>query len=63
LGGRARNLSDPAEKARTAVTWRIRNAIKKIGQAHPELGRHLEVSIRTGIFCVYAPDRRILWSV
>ena len=63
LGGRARNLGDPAEKARTAVTWRIRSAIKKIAQAHPELGRHLEVSIRTGSFCVYAPDRRITWSV
>jgi TolB-like protein/Tfp pilus assembly protein PilF len=63
LGGRSRRLGDPAEKARTAVTWRIRTAIKKIGQAHPELGRHLEASIRTGAFCTYAPERAVEWAV
>jgi TolB-like protein/tetratricopeptide (TPR) repeat protein len=63
LFGRARKLGDPAEKARTAVTWRIRNAIKKIGEAHPELGRHLEVSIRTGAFCAYSPEKAIDWTV
>lgn len=63
LGGRERKLGDPAEKARTAVTARIRSAIKKLGAAHPELGRHLEVSIRTGAFCTYAPEHRIEWVV
>lgn len=63
LGGRGRRLGDPAEKARTAVTWRIRSAIKRIGQAHPELGRHLQASIRTGAFCAYSPERPIRWRV
>lgn len=63
LGGRGRKLGDPAEKARTAVTWRIRAAIKKIGEAHPELGRHLEVSVRTGAFCAYAPEHAIRWTI
>lgn len=61
LGGRGRKLGDPAEKARTAVTWRIRSAIKKIGAVHPELGRHLDASIRTGSFCVYAPETPVRW--
>jgi TolB-like protein len=62
LGGRGRKLGDPAEKARTAVTWRIRAAVKKIAGAHPELGRHLQVSIRTGAFCAYAPERPLRWT-
>jgi tetratricopeptide (TPR) repeat protein len=63
LGGRARRLGDPAEKARTAVTWRIRSAIRRIAEAHSSLGRHLEVSIRTGAFCAYQPERPVRWAV
>lgn len=63
LGGRGRKLGDPAEKARTAVTWRIRSALKKIADAHPELGRHLQVSVRTGSFCSYSPERPVRWAV
>lgn len=62
LGGRGRTLDDPAEKARTAVTWRIRNAIKKVAEAHPELGRHLDTSIRTGAFCSYEPELTVRWT-
>ena len=63
LGGRGRKLGDPAEKARTAVTWRIRSAIRKIAEAHPPLGRHLEASIRTGAFCAYQPETAVRWTV
>lgn len=63
LGGRERKIGDPVEKARTAVTWRIRSAIKKIGEAHPELGRHLERSIRTGTFCEYSPEVPVSWRL
>lgn len=62
LRGRSRKLGDPAEKARTAVTWRIRNAIQKIGEVHPELGRHLAASVRTGAFCAYDPERSVTWT-
>ncbi len=34
---------------------RVRDAIKKIAQHDATLGRHLELSVRTGVFCVYAP--------
>lgn len=63
LGGRGRKLGDPAEKARTAVTWRVRSAIRKIAGIHPALGRHLEASIRTGAFCIYQPEHAVRWTV
>lgn len=63
LGGRSRRLGDPAERARTAVTWRIRDAIKNLGAAHPALARHLSNSIRTGVFCSYTPEQAIRWHV
>ena len=61
LRGRARGLGSPAERARTAVTWRIRSAIKKVTAAHPRLGRHLDNAVRTGHFCVYQPETPITW--
>jgi hypothetical protein len=63
LAGKSRKLGDPAEKARTAVTWRVRSAIKKVGEVHPELGTHLEHAVRTGVFCAYAPERPTRWAV
>ena len=63
LGGRDRTLGSPAERARSAVTWRIRSAIKKIQAAHPRLGQHLSNSIRTGNFCVYSPESSQAWEL
>ena len=61
LGGRRRKLGDLSEKARTAVTWRIRHALRRIESAHPALGRHLANSVRTGTFCAYRPETPISW--
>jgi TolB-like protein/tetratricopeptide (TPR) repeat protein len=63
LGGRARPLGSAAERARSAVTWRIRNAIRKIASAHTRLGKHLENSVRTGTFCVYEPETATDWTL
>ena len=63
LGGRSRKMGDVAERARSAVTWRIRSAIKKIRAAHPRLGQHLSNSIRTGNFCVYSPESATEWQL
>jgi len=62
LNGRSRRLGSAVERARSAVTWRIRSAIKKIATTHPRLGRHLENSLKTGTFCVYQPERRVDWA-
>jgi class 3 adenylate cyclase/tetratricopeptide (TPR) repeat protein len=63
LGGRARTLGDPTERARKAVSARLRDAVKAIGVCHAELGAHLEASLRTGTFCCYAPATSVRWRV
>lgn len=63
LGGRPRRTGDPAERARQTVTARIRDALDRIEASHPDLGRHLRRSVRTGRICVYEPDSPIHWSV
>lgn len=63
LGGRSRRLGSAAERARSAVTWRIRHAIRKIAAAHPALGRHLDNAVRTGTYCAYTPEKPIDWDL
>lgn len=58
LGGRDRRASSASERARASVTRAIRNALSRIHAQSPSLGRHLDHSLKTGTFCVYAPDPR-----
>jgi len=44
-----------AERARKAVTARIRDAIRRVGAVLPDLGAHLDRSVRTGTTCRYEP--------
>jgi hypothetical protein len=64
LGGRDRKTSSDAERARSAVTKRVKKAIRKIGEAIPSLGHHLTVRIKTGYFFCYNPhpDRPVAWK-
>ena len=63
LGGRPRRTQDPVERVRKAVTNRIRQAIGKVEGVHPELGRHLANSVRTGTFCAYFPESPVDWRL
>jgi hypothetical protein len=63
LGGRPRRSGDPAERARKAVTGRIRLTIGRIRSEHPELARHLTNAVRTGTFCVYEPENAVEWEL
>jgi pimeloyl-ACP methyl ester carboxylesterase len=63
LAGRPRRSPDPVERARKAVSRRLRHAMSRIAGVHPRLGRHLAASIRTGVFCSYQPERDTVWSV
>jgi hypothetical protein len=63
LGGQPRRQPDVPERARKAVTWRIRAGIGRIEREHAELGRHLRHAIRTGTFCSYAPEHPLAWRV
>ncbi len=62
LGGRVRTGASPAERARKAVSARIRDAITKVAAHHPELAAHLEAAVSTGSTCMYKPERPIAWS-
>lgn len=63
LGGRARSTGSAAERARSAVTWRLRAAVKRIAEVHPELGRHLGNALRTGTWCSYRPETAVAWRI
>jgi len=41
----------------------MRDAIRRINDALPELGAHLDRSIVTGSYCRYQPDETITWDV
>ena len=63
LGGRARKAADVSDRARKAVTSRIREAIARIGKEHTALALHLGNAIHTGTFCCYRPERSINWEL
>ena len=63
LAGKARKVGSSVEKARSAITWRIRSAIKKIKKTHPQLADHLARSIKTGTYCSYKPEVNIHWKL
>lgn len=63
IGGRDRPVRSDVERARIAVTRRIRRAIQRIMEVHPELGRHLDRAVRTGTYCSYDPETPIEWTL
>jgi DNA-binding NarL/FixJ family response regulator len=65
LGGRDRPAASHAERRRVRVTKSIRTAIKRIASVEPQLGEHLQASVKTGHFCSYAPgtETSIRWSI
>ena len=64
LGGRDRRASSESDRARSAATKRIKEAIHRIAEAIPPLGHHLAARIKTGYFCSYNPhpDRPVAWK-
>lgn len=63
LGGQPRRAPDHVERARKAVSRRIRTMITRVDDALPQLGRHLRTALRTGMFCSYEPDRTLHWTI
>jgi tetratricopeptide (TPR) repeat protein len=56
LGGRDRRVGSEVERARVRVTKAIKAGIRRIAEHDGALADHLERSLRTGVFCAYAPD-------
>ena len=63
LAGRARRLGDQPERARKAVTARIRDVIGRIERVHPLLGAHLRATVTTGTRCGYSPPTPTSWRL
>ncbi|WP_285781679.1 AAA family ATPase [Microbispora sp. NBRC 16548] len=63
LGGRDRRLGDEAERARKAVTARIRDVLRKLDRLHPAMAAHLRAAVSTGATCRYQPDHEITWRL
>jgi hypothetical protein len=63
LGGQDRPVGSDAERARSAVTKRIKSSINRIGQVVPALRIHLAARVKTGYFCSYNPhpERLVPW--
>jgi hypothetical protein len=63
LGGRTRRFGGQAERARKAVSNRIRAALRQIEKQHPELATHHGDAIQTGTACVYRPESAPEWDL
>lgn len=63
LGGRVRRAGDDVDRARKTVRARVRDAIRRVEAAHPPLGRHLSLAVRTGTYCSYQPESPVRWTV
>jgi hypothetical protein len=57
LGNRSRRTGSAVQRARVNVQRRIADALGRIEEAAPALGRTLAATVRTGSFCVYRPLR------
>ncbi|HXK17810.1 MAG TPA: AAA family ATPase [Polyangiaceae bacterium] len=55
LGGRDRVASSNVERARINVQRRLRDALDRISEQDPSLGRYLTIAIKTGTFCSFTP--------
>lgn len=56
LGERLRRVGGDVERARSSVTRSLRYALRRLSEAHPDLGAHLDRHIETGTYCSYRPD-------
>jgi hypothetical protein len=62
VAGRRRSFANhPSERARKAVTARIRDAIRRLDADLPELAAHLDRLLVTGVRCRYRGD--VVWQV
>ncbi|MET8832729.1 AAA family ATPase [Micromonospora sp. NPDC004540] len=63
LAGRTRRLGDEAERARKAVTARIRDTLRRLDDRHPALAEHLRATVSTGSSCRYLPTEPVPWRL
>jgi hypothetical protein len=62
-GLQSRTSPEPVERARKAVSNRIRAALDEVRREHAPLWRHLSASLRLGTWCGYEPESPTPWQV
>ena len=55
LGGRSRKSGSVSERARVNVQRRLRDALARVADASPDVGRYLSRAVRTGTYCSFRP--------
>jgi len=64
LGGQSRlSGAHAGERARKAVSARIKDAIRHLETSMPQLAAHLDQAIVTGTWCRYRADMSEHWTV
>jgi hypothetical protein len=64
FGGKGRAFPNyPAERARKAVTGRLRDTIRKLAVDLPALSTHLDRTVVTGVHCRYQSEPGVTWTV
>jgi len=63
LGGRARKLADPGEKARKTISKAIGRAFEHIKKNDENLWQHLQNSLSLGLFPAYKPHPPVNWII
>ena len=60
-----RKASPDAERARLNATRAMRSVLRRVREALPALGRHLDASVKTGVVCSYepAPGIAVRWEI
>jgi hypothetical protein len=53
--------AEAVERARKAVTNRIRQTLVRVASLDQTLGLHLRNAVHTGTRCTYTPERAIRW--
>jgi 7-cyano-7-deazaguanine synthase in queuosine biosynthesis len=62
-GGRSRQFTNDAERARKAVSRDIRRALDAVDRVNRELGQHLRRELHVGRMCCYCPASPVSWSL
>jgi hypothetical protein len=58
----ARGDGERIERARKAITNRIRQTLVRIRATHETLGLHLSNAVHTGTRCSYTPESPLTWE-
>jgi hypothetical protein len=60
--GTRRRLGDQGDRLRQRVCYTIRSSVQNLIKRTPDLGEHLQASLKLGFECAYFPSSRVRWD-